>query len=147
MEDKSTLGCNEVDINSQSFLSKEAVVQNIENKVQEIVAALDRGVLPNEHGFETTAAGLKFRKCTFETMTNMLLVLCYIHNLLLNNKTSTTREVFYFYVTHFKSKRECDQAIQDVAQWLNVPRVALGLVASPKGISVLLMILFFNCVI
>jgi len=49
-------------------------------------------------------------------------------------KTTTTREVYYFYVTHFRDQRECEKAIWDLIRILNLPsRRCLGLVASPKG--------------
>ena len=49
-------------------------------------------------------------------------------------KTTTTREVYYFYVTHFRDQRECDKVIWDLVRILNLPsRQCLGLVASPKG--------------
>lgn len=48
-------------------------------------------------------------------------------------RTTTTREVYYHFVTHFRNQRECDRAIWDLATILNVPRQSLGLVASPKG--------------
>uniref|UniRef100_A0A7S4ASE7 DNA topoisomerase (ATP-hydrolyzing) n=1 Tax=Pseudo-nitzschia australis TaxID=44445 RepID=A0A7S4ASE7_9STRA len=49
-------------------------------------------------------------------------------------KTTTTREVYYFYVTYFRDQRECDKAIWDLVCILELPsRQSLGLVASPKG--------------
>ena len=65
--------------------------------------------------------------------TSILLVLHYCHSLLQSHRTTTTREVYYFYVTHFRNQRECDQAIWEVCQLLQVPRHALGLHASSKG--------------
>ena len=112
--------------------SNSVIVHKIEQKIMEIIESLNKGELPLG-AFQDRAAGTIFRKAQFSTITNMLMVMCYIHNLLLSHRTSTTREVFYFYVTHFKSQRECDKAILDVTRWLEVPRVALGLVASPKG--------------
>jgi DNA topoisomerase VI subunit A len=58
----------------------------------------------------------------------------FIHSLLLSNRTTTTREVYYVFVTHFRNQKECDSAILDVAKCLGVPRRALGLSASPKGV-------------
>lgn len=65
--------------------------------------------------------------------TSVVLIMSFIHGLLLSNRTTTTREVYYVYVTHFRSQKECDSAILDVARCLGVPRRALGLSASPKG--------------
>mmetsp|Transcript_9059 Transcript_9059/g.11136 ORF Transcript_9059/g.11136 Transcript_9059/m.11136 type:complete len:445 (-) Transcript_9059:48-1382(-) len=66
-------------------------------------------------------------------VTSLLIVLSFVHSLLLSNRTTTTREVFYFFVTHFRSQRECDVAILDAARLLGVSRICLGLSASPKG--------------
>ncbi|GKY96803.1 hypothetical protein MPSEU_000639500 [Mayamaea pseudoterrestris] len=65
--------------------------------------------------------------------TSIWLVLSFCHSLLRSNRTATNREVYYHYVTHFRKQRECDAAILDVALLLQVPRMALGLKASPKG--------------
>ena len=68
--------------------------------------------------------------------TSALLVLSFVQkNLLLTNRTTTNREVYYFFVTHFRSQRECDSAVIDVANMLNVERASLGILASPKGKS------------
>ena len=64
---------------------------------------------------------------------SILLVLSFIHSLLLSNRTTTTREVYYVFVTHFRGQRECDGVILDVVKILGVPRRSLGLSASPKG--------------
>ena len=66
--------------------------------------------------------------------TSIVLIMSFIHSLLLSNRTTTTREVYYVFVTHFRSQKECDSAILDVAKCLGVPRRALGLSASPKGL-------------
>eukprot|EP00956_Cyclotella_meneghiniana_P003799 scaffold4598_cov73-Cyclotella_meneghiniana.AAC.18 len=65
--------------------------------------------------------------------TSIVLIMSFVHSLLLSNRTTTTREVYYVFVTHFRSQKECDSAILDVAKCLGVPRRALGLSASPKG--------------
>lgn len=70
---------------------------------------------------------------TDRTFTSITKVMAFIHQLLLSNRTTTTREVYYVFVTHFRNQKECDGAILDVANILNVPRRALGLSASPKG--------------
>ena len=74
---------------------------------------------------------LNLHQC--RSYTSLLLVLSFVQNLLKSGRTTTTREVYYYYVTHFRSQRECDAAILDCAALLQVPRVALGLAASPKG--------------
>jgi meiotic recombination protein SPO11 len=65
--------------------------------------------------------------------TNILLVMSFCHQLLLSQRATTTREVYYHYVTHFRSQKECDAAILDAGILLGLPRHALGLQASPKG--------------
>ncbi|EED90408.1 spo11-like protein, partial [Thalassiosira pseudonana CCMP1335] len=70
---------------------------------------------------------------TDRTFTSITKVMAFIHQLLLSNRTTTTREVYYVFVTHFRNQKECDGTILDVAKILNVPRRALGLSASPKG--------------
>lgn len=51
-----------------------------------------------------------------------------------SRKTTSTREVYYFYVTYFRDQRECDRAIWDLVRILDLPsRQSLGLVASPRG--------------
>ncbi|KAL7552380.1 hypothetical protein ACHAWF_015614, partial [Thalassiosira exigua] len=64
---------------------------------------------------------------------SICLVLSFVHRLLLSNRTTTTREVYYVFVTHFRNQRECDEVILQVAKMLGVPRRSLGLSASPKG--------------
>lgn len=73
------------------------------------------------------------------SFTSILLILAYCHSLLQSTdergrrRTTTTREVYYFYVTHFRSQRECDAAIWDCCQLLQVPRHAIGLQAGSRG--------------
>jgi len=67
------------------------------------------------------------------SFTSICLVMSFIHQLLLYNRTTTTREVYYVFVTHFRNQRECDGVILDVAKILGVSRRSLGLSASPKG--------------
>lgn len=74
---------------------------------------------------------LNLHQC--RSYTSVLLILSFVQNLLQSKRTTTTREVYYHYVTHFRSQRECDAAILECAALLQVPRVALGLAASPKG--------------
>jgi meiotic recombination protein SPO11 len=64
---------------------------------------------------------------------SIFLVMDFIHQLLMSNRTTTTREVYYVLVTHFRNQHECDDVILDVAKVLGVSRRSLGLSASPKG--------------
>jgi hypothetical protein len=56
------------------------------------------------------------------------------HNI---KKHMTTRQVYYYYVTHFKHQQECTATIGNVCKLLHCPRMSLGIVASPKGKCVL----------
>lgn len=51
----------------------------------------------------------------------------------MSNRTTTNRELYYIFITHFRTQRECDAAIVDVCNLLGVERISLGLSASPKG--------------
>lgn len=62
-----------------------------------------------------------------------LLVLSFCHSLLIARRTTSIREVYYYYVTYFRSQRECDRAIVEATKLLRLPRTSLGLYASPKG--------------
>ncbi|GMH92784.1 hypothetical protein TrST_g5201 [Triparma strigata] len=68
-----------------------------------------------------------------KSFSSVLLVLDFVHSLLLAGKTTTVREVYYRYVTHFRNQPECDTAIFEAARLLNVERGSLGIFASPKG--------------
>jgi len=70
---------------------------------------------------------------TVRGFTSSLLVLSFVQNLLLSGRTTTNREVYYCYVTHFRNQKECDSAITDVSNLLQVPRISMGLCASPRG--------------
>ena len=66
-------------------------------------------------------------------VTNCILVISFVQKLLMSNRTATNRELYYVFITHFRSQRECDAAIVDVCNMLGVERISLGLTASPKG--------------
>jgi len=71
---------------------------------------------------------------TCRSYTSTLLILSYIQTLIQRCKSTTTREIYYHYVTHFRSQRECDNVINEVCLLLQVnSRAQLGLYASPKG--------------
>ena len=67
------------------------------------------------------------------SLTNSILVLSFVQKLLRSNRTTTNRELYYIFITHFRSQRECDAAIVDVCNLLGLERISLGLTASPKG--------------
>ena len=67
------------------------------------------------------------------SLTSLFMVADFCHDLLKSGRTTTIREVYYFYVTFFRNQQESDNAIRDLASCLSVSRSALGLVASPRG--------------
>uniref|UniRef100_A0A7S2UM25 DNA topoisomerase (ATP-hydrolyzing) n=1 Tax=Attheya septentrionalis TaxID=420275 RepID=A0A7S2UM25_9STRA len=98
--------------------------------IQEMLSI--EGILQDEET-DVVALTKKFNLMQCRSFTSVLLVLSFVHALLLSNRTTTTREVYYYFVTHFRTQRECDVAIMEAASLLRVPRVSLGLAASPKG--------------
>ena len=102
------------------------VIASIEDVVSCIVRSLENKTLPQMEG-------KSFGLAQGRSFTSILMVLQFCHLLLMDNRTTTTREVYYTFVTHFRSQKECDTAIWDTASMLRVPRRALGLTASPKG--------------
>jgi meiotic recombination protein SPO11 len=124
--------------------SREDVIGRIEFLVASVVQQLDEGKvpvltsLPSYPDMEYDEDRPPMVTKTFaghqgRSVTNILLVLSFCHELLLAQRTTTTREVYYHYVTHFRSPTECNAAILDAGVLLGVPRHALGLHASPKG--------------
>jgi hypothetical protein len=110
--------------------SPQAVIASIEALVSSIIEYLDREESPLLSSQHVT------RRLTLSqsrSFTSICMVLSFSHSLLLSGRTTTTREVYYFFVTHFRSQRECDAAILDASNLLSVPRSSLGLYASPKG--------------
>jgi meiotic recombination protein SPO11 len=129
----------EYGVEEDPIIDTEEVLERIEHTVMIILKALDEGQVPEMVPFISLPAKKKFTLQQSRSFTSMVLVMAYCHALLSESmsqgvlRTTTTREVYYFYVTHFRSQRECDAAIRDVAQWLHVPRHALGLQAGSRG--------------
>lgn len=110
--------------------SPQAVIASIEEHVATIIDYLDNEISPLLTSDNFTR---RFTLSQSRSFTSIAMVLSFCHSLLLSGRTTTTREVYYFFVTHFRSQRECDTAILDAANLLGVPRSSLGLYASPKG--------------
>ena len=141
------------DDDSDNEISTRHVLLRMECVVVSIIAALDEMVIPEMVQYdhqtvppETSEAekSLNVMKKRFSiqqsrSFTSMLLVIAYCHSLLQSTddygrtRSTTTREVYYYYITHFRSQRECDTAIWDVCTLLQVPRHSLGLQASSRG--------------
>lgn len=110
--------------------SPQDVMAGIENLMLSIFESLTKGELPT---LSNDTLMRRFTLSQARSFTSIVMVYSFVHALLGSNRTTTTREVYYFYVTHFASQRECDAAILDAANLLGVPRVSMGLYASPKG--------------
>jgi len=126
------------------IVSTDEVIHKIEEVIKSIIDALDNEETPtlqisrdcdgDRHHISHHPCVKRFNNISqCRSVTGILMVLSYCYSLLLSRRTSSTREVYYFYVTHFRGQRECDAAIIDAANLLQVPRSALGLHASPKG--------------
>lgn len=121
-------------------ITSDEVIRRIEELIELIIEDLDEDTLPVMETYqEPSGDGLqrtitkRFNLSQCRSFTSIVLVLSFCHSLLASGRTTTTREIYYFYVTHFRSQQECDLAISDAAVLLQVPRHALGLKASPRG--------------
>jgi DNA topoisomerase VI subunit A len=128
------------DSDNEEHVTSAQVILRIEQLAKNILEMLDEDTLPVMESYPSNN-GNPARSCAFirwnqcRSFTNICLVLAYCHALLQTERTTTIREVYYFYVTHFRSQRECDAAIWNAAALLQVERHDIGLVASPKGVS------------
>jgi meiotic recombination protein SPO11 len=132
------------DVEQMQNSSSEEVVARIELLSAKIMSMLDEENLPIVETYQSplllsdeqqaikrsTAKRFNMNQC--RSFLPAVLVMSFYHSLLQAKQTTTCREVDYFYVTHFRSQRECGLAIWNVAT-LQVPRHSLGLKASPKG--------------
>jgi DNA topoisomerase VI, subunit A len=111
------------------------VLSRINKILEQLVSCLEKDkppqlVSPYNKSF-TSKYFTNISQC--RSLTSIVLVLSFVQKLLLSNRTTTNREVYYFFITYFRSQRECDSAIADVCSLLAVERISLGLAASPKG--------------
>jgi hypothetical protein len=113
-----------------SNLSSEEVMDRIEDVMASVLEQMNDERLPH---ISSDKLSKRFTLAQSRSFTSILMVLSYCHSLLAAGRSTTTREVYYFFVTHFRHQRECEQAIWDVCELLQVPRLSLGLTASPKG--------------
>lgn len=147
---------------STAFVSTETVLQRMQAVAAAVVRALDDGVLPSlffpsqedSHRSQRSSSSAltetnnkRFTLQQCRLFTSILLVMDYCHSLLLSSpgsssthssttriaKTVTVRQVYYVFVTHFRSQSECNAAIAHVCALLRVPRHALGLQAGARG--------------
>jgi meiotic recombination protein SPO11 len=132
--DRATAISSEDDGDSSSSSVGEASPQTVIHRIEDLILhsvmePLDRGDPPELEDSKRTF----FHSTHCRNLTSVFLVASFCHDLLQSNRTTTTREVYYFFVTHFRNQQECDKAIWDLSASLQVPRSALGLAASPKG--------------
>jgi hypothetical protein len=113
-------------------MTSEEVINRIEDAVASIIEMMDEQLLPSIRSSEEKCLK-RFTLAQSRSFTSILMVLSYCHSLLGHKRSTTTREVYYFFVTHFRNQRECDHTIWESAELLGVPRTSLGLAASPKG--------------
>ncbi|KAH7831861.1 putative Meiotic recombination protein SPO11 [Monocercomonoides exilis] len=73
-----------------------------------------------------------------ETRTSCIFfrVLSIIHKLLVENKRTTKRDLFYMDVGLFQTQSTSNAAIEELASFLKVPRYSLNVFASPKGLVI-----------
>ena len=131
LEDEDSIASTDEDGDASHDVSRELVIERIEDIIlmQSILEPLGDRMAPTvKHPHKTF---LHNRHC--RSLTSMFLVADFCHELLIGNRTTTIREVYYHFVTHFRNQAECDRAIWDLATTLQVPRSSLGLAASPKG--------------
>ena len=143
------------DDDDNNDVSTRIVLNRMESVVAAIIATMNEMSLPEmvqydhpmvqpvtfdtEKSMNLTGMKKRFSNQQSRSFTSMLLVLTYCHTLLQSTddygrtRSTTTREVYYYYITHFRSQRECDTAIWDVCTLLQVPRHSLGLQASSRG--------------
>ena len=107
--------------------SPRVVIARIEGLMCQVLEQLDQEIPP----YISTKSFFHSTHC--RSLTSILLVASFCHSLLQSHRTTTTRDVYYYFVTHFRVQKECDTAIWDLAAILQVPRSSLGLAASPKG--------------
>lgn len=113
-------------------ITSDEVIDRIEVLIASVVEMMNGGKLPSTRSLGEKSMK-RFTLSHSRSFTSILMVLSYCHSLLGHNRSATTREVYYFFVTHFRNQRECDSAIWETAELLGVPRMSLGLAASPKG--------------
>jgi DNA topoisomerase VI subunit A len=118
--------------NTVDQVSSEEIIRRIENAVASVLELMVDDNMPTMKSLDGSCLK-RFNLAQSRSFTSNLLVMSYCHNLLIENRSATTREVYYFFVTHFRSQRESDNTIREVSDMLQVSRTALGLVASPKG--------------
>lgn len=113
------------------IISTDTIIERLEELVliKMVLGPLSRGEVPQMDRPSRTF--LHNTHCRM--LTSVILVADFCHDLLTSKRTTSTREVYYHFVTHFRNKSECDKAIWDLAGAIRVPRYALGLTASPKG--------------
>lgn len=128
---------------SELLVTSSEVIQRIEELVTNIILSIDKHEIPFMSLYQPIASSnqlhynpkimKQFTMNQCRSFTSILLVAAFCHSLINAQRTTTNREVYYFYVTHFRSQKECDAAIWDLCYIIQTPRHMLNLMASPKG--------------
>lgn len=99
---------------------------------ENVIYCRSRGLVRKENATKTvTSFG---SPASLQKFTRMLKVLSKIHYLLMTNTKSTKRHIFYENVALFGSQGVVDAIVEDIACLLQVPRRALNVMATSKGV-------------
>jgi DNA topoisomerase VI subunit A len=99
-----------LDEDDDGFSASSVLARIEELMIQSVIEPLDKNEPP--HNIGTTKSFYHLTHC--RSSTSILMVASFCHYLLQANRTTTTREVYYFYVTHFHNQAECNKAIWDL---------------------------------
>ncbi|XP_061650661.1 meiotic recombination protein SPO11 isoform X3 [Phyllopteryx taeniolatus] len=131
------------------------VLNNIENVILEIVTCLSKDeapalVLPNRSSWDNisfdSAIGLQMSSTsavmtirsdcpkTATTLSQILKILSVTYTLVQSNSYATKRDIYYNHPQLFGSQKIVDKIVDDVSCMLKVPRRALRVLATSKGV-------------
>jgi hypothetical protein len=118
--------CGSIDTCTMTNLlqPRQAAIEGIESFFHSMLVSIANGEIPTLSNGRMTR---RFTPSEARSFTSIVLVYSYVYALLKSNRTTTTREIYYFHQDHFSSQRECDDAILDAANLLGLPRVSLGI--------------------
>ncbi|KAK6632089.1 hypothetical protein RUM44_007119 [Polyplax serrata] len=120
------------------------VIKNIETLTKCVIKTVARNEMPyiTSHSISTQMRlkgrqmkSIKFgchKGCLRFVM--ILFLLSKVHRLLMTNKTSTKRELYYKNVQIFQSQQEVDRSVKYITQLLKTPSWELGIMATSKGL-------------
>lgn len=88
------------------------------------------GIFVQYDGIETTKLSLVKSPKRFAVFMTVLAIL---HNSLKRDEVLSKRSIFYQNVSLFQTQETVDDALEDIACCLEVPRTSLGVIACPRG--------------